>query len=224
MYFPVIATTVMVFVISAPAVATAQTLTSADWAGGYYGVTLGYADGNSGHINSGADTGGPGISGGSVGVTYGRNFSPASGAFIFGFEVDAAVMDLAGELPAGFHNGFNCAGGPCETDISWLATLRGRIGVPQGNTLLYGTAGLAIGGVEATVANFPALDIGTQAQVGWTAGVGAEVRMNDRMTLKGEILYTDLGESQYDDGTTFDAPFYVRTEFTQVRLGVNFRF
>lgn len=57
--------------------ASAQSLTAADWAGAYYGLSLGYANGDSSHSQGASATGGPGIDGGAFGVTYGRNFAPA---------------------------------------------------------------------------------------------------------------------------------------------------
>ena len=205
--------------------ASAQGLTATDWTGTYGGVTLGLANGESAHLNNGADTGGPGISGGAFGLTLGHNFAPGAGDVVYGVEGDVSATDISGDQAIGFHNGFNCVPGPCRTSLTWLATLRGRVGITRGNMLIYGTAGLAAGGVEASIPGAAFLDIGTQAETGWTAGVGAEFQINERTSLKADVIYVDLGRTRYDDGALPAANgFYVDTSFTQLRLGMNFRF
>lgn len=198
---------------------------AADWVGSYYGGYLAYGDGDSNHENNGANTGGPDIDGALLGVTYGQNYAGGNPNMIWGYEADLGWSGLSGELPVGTYNGFGCGTGPCITNVTWLATLRGRIGFLQGNTLIYGTAGAAVGGLEGTIPGDAALDIGAQTQFGWTAGIGAEFRVSDRMSIKGELLYVDLGTSQYDDGITYaGSPFNVDAEFTQIRIGVNMKF
>lgn len=141
---------------------------------------------------------------------------------VYGYEVDAAFSEVSGLLPPGSYNGFGCGGG-CETDISWMTTLRGRIGVAQGKALIYATGGVAVAGLSAGIVNDSTRYTDSQTQVGWTAGVGAEFMVNDRTSIRGEILYTDLGELRYDDGSA-TPPFEVDVTMTQFVLGVNFRF
>src|SRR5262249_51142990 len=88
--------------------------------------------------------------------------------------------------------------------LSWVGTLRGRVGVlVTPSILLYGTGGLAygefktggsitgtdMGGIPVTVA-FPGT---SSTRAGWTAGVGVEGKISGNWTAKLEYLYMDLG-------------------------------
>jgi len=94
--------------------------------------------------------------------------------------------------------------------LDWLGTLRGRLGLLATPTfLLYGTGGLAFGGVSATtnitqvVANLantgPYFSLGNlnNARVGWTAGGGVEWMFLPNWSLKVEYLYYSLGSVSY---------------------------
>jgi outer membrane immunogenic protein len=92
-----------------------------------------------------------------------------------------------------------------ESKVDWLSTLRLRGGLlvtPQ--ALLYVTGGLAYGHVEhsyalaitgAGINFFSGRTSGTE--VGWTAGGGVEFAISPRMTLRGEYLYYDLGDTKF---------------------------
>jgi outer membrane immunogenic protein len=102
--------------------------------------------------------------------------------------------------------------------VDWLGTVRGRIGYLVTPTmLLYGTGGLAYGGVHANVSSYANmthiyLSKGTtrddaysfrqtfagnsnqsQTLVGWTAGGGVEWMFMPNLSLKAEALYWNLG-------------------------------
>ena len=100
------------------------------------------------------------------GLTAGFNVQPGGGAFVFGAETDVQATDVSGsKLPR----------------IDWFGTLRARAGVLIGsNVLVYGTGGMAYGGF-----------IG-DANLGWTAGSGAEWKIDPKWSVKGEYLYVDL--------------------------------
>lgn len=197
-----------------------QVAAAQEWQGPYLGAILGYGEGPSNHINGTAERNAPDIFGSAYGVTVGHNFS-APGNLVLGVEFDAASLGLEGAVPSG--PGFGCSLTLCRTEVSWLATLRGRVGIANGQTLFFGTAGVAVGGVEATIDGEAYLEEGVQAANGWTAGVGVEHKVSDRVSLKGEVLYTDLGQTRYDDQSS-EPGFYVDVAFTQVRLGLNFGF
>ncbi len=99
-----------------------------------------------------------------------------------------------------------------EKGVDWLATLRARAGyLATPGLLAYGTAGLAIGGVNAqTILNqqwagtvgstfITSGAVGDYAgtRVGWTAGAGLEWMLTSDFSLKAEYLYYDLGSAQY---------------------------
>ena len=92
--------------------------------------------------------------------------------------------------------------------VNWYGTVRGRLGFLFTPTLLvYGTGGLAYGGVNTTVnhntlmVSFPLTSQGlapgsasfSDTRVGWTAGGGLEWMFMPNWSAKVEYLYTDLG-------------------------------
>src|SRR5262249_36322721 len=111
------------------------------------------------------------LRGGLVGGTLGYNWQ--KGAFVYGVEGDLSWANIngsssgCGPLTALPH--------PCGTSLDALGTFRERLGVavgPNGNWLLYGTGGLAIGRIHGWDALTPAA--GTVWRAGWTVGAGVE--------------------------------------------------
>jgi len=100
-----------------------------------------------------------------------------------------------------------------SANLSYIGTVRGRLGLILMPTLLvYGTGGLAYGGVNATVQNsqFWITTGGPQVgynsvirgnashsttQVGWSAGGGVEWMFMQNWSAKAEYLYYDLGNA-----------------------------
>jgi outer membrane immunogenic protein len=133
--------------------------------------------------------------------------------------------DIQGTSLRGSANGANVLSivgfpgtGPTTTTfvsnkLEYLGTLRGQIGFTLTPTfLLYGTGGLAYGGVNSTtnigqVVTGPAATgangpYGSAAnfsdtRVGWTAGAGLAWMMYSRWTAKIEYLHYDLGSVNY---------------------------
>jgi outer membrane immunogenic protein len=82
--------------------------------------------------------------------------------------------------------------------LDWFGTSRARLGFTSGDRwMLYGTAGLAYGGVtldsrlDFVGANFYS-GSRSKVHVGWTAGLGAEYAMGGNWSAKLEYLYYDL--------------------------------
>ena len=172
----------------------AQPLNAYSWAGPYLGATLGYEWGSV--SNTGAKP--SGIAGG---VTGGYNWQ--SGNIVFGLE-----GDLQG-------TGADDRFATYKFSNPWFGTARGRIGYAFNNVLLYGTAGLSFGSLEAERNGLQQ----TQTSVGWTAGVGAEVGIYQNWTAKIEYLYVDLSKNTYTLTGTDSA-----LSFGTVRIGVNYHF
>ncbi|GDX39242.1 outer-membrane immunogenic protein [Methylocystaceae bacterium] len=100
-----------------------------------------------------------------------------------------------------------------NANLSYIGTVRGRLGILIMPTLLiYGTGGLAYGGVNANVQNtqFWITTGGANAgsnsvitgnspysstQVGWAAGGGLEWMFMQNWSAKAEYLYYDLGNA-----------------------------
>jgi outer membrane immunogenic protein len=105
-----------------------------------------------------------------------------------------------------------------SSKVDYLGTVRGRLGYLFTPTfLLYGTGGLAYGGVKASTAItqsnndcsfFPAcLQPSTsaagsfsQTRPGWTAGVGLEWMFVPKWSVKVEYLHYDLGSVTFSNG------------------------
>jgi outer membrane immunogenic protein len=131
--------------------------------------------------------------------------------------------------------------------LDYLGTVRGRLGWLFTPTLLvYGTGGLAYGGVNVSFSNSQGLFLGTGAllgwtggvsnfsdtRVGWTAGGGIEWMFMPNWSAKAEYLYYDLGTVTGSAvNINFLAPavasisqFSTRFNGNIVRAGVNYHF
>lgn len=89
----------------------------------------------------------------------------------------------------------------------WLMTVRPRAGFTAGKALIYGTGGLAVTNInyQMNFEDFPptpplfsingkAVSSNTikETKAGWTAGAGAEFKISDKWSVKGEYLYTQF--------------------------------
>ena len=79
--------------------------------------------------------------------------------------------------------------------------LRARLGISIDRFMVYGTGGLALGEIRATLDDYYSAGTvtthDTNTHVGWTAGGGVEYALTEHVTLKGEGLYYDLGTEGY---------------------------
>lgn len=247
------------------------------WTGFYAGVNIGYGFGNgdpsTGYQSfSGLQFGPvllafPGgavwnaptnlegvIGGGQIGANF--QFSPW---LVLGVEADFQGAGLASNATAAApYNrfGFIPAVGIANINsrVDWWGTLRGRVGVTpfSPNIMLYGSAGLAYGGVNnrftfsSLSAIGPASAFATGSSTysdvnfGWTAGGGAEWAPLDfpNWSVKVEYLYTDLGSSTLSTLGTGNFTFFgfpvasfvnsatntTHHRWHTVRAGLNYRF
>jgi outer membrane immunogenic protein len=211
------------------------------WTGFYGGANVGYSWGNSSNTwnifaaNLGGATACPPASGALCvagtdsnhmngvigGLQIGYNWQ--TGRYVFGIETD---FDATGQRGNQTFNGANGAflGGviaPAPTaaayteKLSWLGTLRGRVGIASDHTLFYATGGLAYGEVKNTgsatisgsttgagpcTAALPAFGTcplgnwsNSADKTGWTIGGGVEQAFAGNWSVKVEYLYVDLG-------------------------------
>lgn len=117
--------------------------------------------------------------------------------------------------------------------LSWLATVRPRLGYAWDNWLLYVTGGWALGKVvfadalQSSVGSFIGTSTSTDAS-GWTVGAGFEYGLVSGWSLKAEYLYTSLGSVNALVGPGSTTVAVVNTSHTMVdqiaRIGFNFRF
>lgn len=137
------------------------------------------------------------------GLVAGWNAS--SGTMVYGLEADLIFGNvtggaafsgapIAGLAPAGITTS-------ASQRLGTRGSLRARLGTTVGEgALLYATGGLALGDVRSTadvvVNGAPSVAWSGErsvARAGWTVGAGAEFKLTDAVSLRGEYLYTDLG-------------------------------
>jgi outer membrane immunogenic protein len=140
-----------------------------------------------------------------------------------------------------------------QSNLQYLGTVRGRLGIlAKPALLIYGTGGLAYGGVSASIQNtqfWLAPTCGcdylifgngstSNTQVGWTAGGGFEWLFMPNWSLKTEYLYYDLGniagsfvntyagfnQASGDSGIQSLTNYSGRITGNIVRAGVNYHF
>ena len=89
----------------------------------------------------------------------------------------------------------------------------------SGRTLFYATAGWAYGDVKIDKGFGSYSDI----RSGWTAGAGVEHAYSDRMTLRLEYRYTDLGTTNASSAA-LNSIDKSDVDFHAIRAGVSFKF
>jgi len=165
-----------------------------NWGGFYAGVNAGYAWGKI--TNSSIEP--SGIAGGLQG-----GFNWQSGQFVFGAETDIQA------------SGADDTFAPYKFSNPWFGTLRGRAGYAVNNILVYGTLGLAYGGVKGENGGVDE----SKTHTGWAGGLGMEVGFAPNWSAKVEYLYMDLGNRSYSI-TGVDNGF----QSNVLRFGINYHF
>jgi outer membrane immunogenic protein len=181
----------------------------ANWRGPYLGVNAGYGFGTS-------DWDIPAVSvdpsGAVAGGTLGYNLQ--TGLWVWGMEGDFNWSGIKSDEA--------CGAGTCETEATWLATARARLGYAGWNNWLpYITGGLAVADVKASNS-----DVGEASDTlfGWTAGAGIEYASLRNWSIKLEYLYADLGSVDCSTCNFGGVASDVSFKTSIVRAGVNYRF
>lgn len=133
------------------------------------------------------------------------------GGGLIGWELRRDGMVAGVEADIGFANikGVNVAGGT-TADVSWLASLRARLGFDGGIYSAYGTVGVAFAGMQASVAGFvPSTDKATLT--GIAAGVGLEAMLTDSLAGRLEYIYYSFDDSDFIIGTGAQADLRLHT-------------
>jgi outer membrane immunogenic protein len=190
------------------------------WTGFYIGVNAGGIWGSGGNSTTFYTAGFPflaldnpgSLGGGQSGFLGGgqAGYNWQTGALVFGIETDFDGTSLSKSRdfisspfigPAGISDSLVWHG---KASLDWLGTTRGRIGfvaTPDNRLMFYGTGGIAYGGGTANL-NFYDQTSGlywtgnhSNSRVGWTLGAGVEYAVTNNITIKGEYLYYNLGNS-----------------------------
>jgi outer membrane immunogenic protein len=132
-----------------------------------------------------------------------------------------------------------------EQSLKWFGTARARVGwLSPGGSLWYGTGGAAWGRVNQTLtlAATPGIFLGSNSssasfnndRLGWTIGAGVETPVWDKLSVKAEYLYVNLGRGTNSFSSPLDPaaqpPAAVITGSSSsiqdhiFRLGLNYHF
>jgi outer membrane immunogenic protein len=158
-----------------------------------------------------------------VGAVFGGQigYNWQSGAWVFGLEADASGTSLKGTETFAYP-GFSHV---INDKVDWLASVRGRLGWAVGDTLFYGTGGVAFGQFDAGWLRIggPARAQFSETMTGWVAGGGIEKLLGRNWSARVEFLYYGFGKDSHAStiGGTYTTAF--RHNVSAVRLGLNFR-
>src|SRR5208282_1557462 len=141
------------------------------WTGAYVGINGGGVFGRSNWQE--VQTGNFGVSGGLIGGTVGYNLETSS-PLVIGEETDLGWTTVSGDTAV------NCAPN-CQTQSSWLATTRLRVGYAFDRLMPYLTGGLALGDIRAQLTGAP-LGTESSARGGWVVGGGIEFAITGFVT------------------------------------------
>jgi opacity protein-like surface antigen len=196
-------------IVKAPIDKAAPAQAAYNWTGFYIGPYLGADWGYTNWtFTDDGGTAGPHFAGLLGGGEVGYNYQV--GKWVFGVEGEAGVTNARGARPCPTGFFYNC-----EIDTNWLATATARVGYAYWDRLLvYTEGGAAIAQDRAesscnTVSQptIPAAGLtGCPAQsdskvtAGWTVGLGSEFGLTQNVSVKGEIMYFDLGSDRYNIG------------------------
>ena len=169
------------------------------WTGPYIGLQAGYGFLGRTHT-PGADIDTDGFVGGAFG-----GFNIQNGSFVYGGEADIGYNGMKGDA-AGI-----------ESRSSIDGSLRARLGfAPNDALLIYGTAGGAADRTKIT----DAAGSDSKTMLGYTAGVGVDAKLTERVFGRVEYRYTDYGSKTY----TLTAPTSSDLKNHEIRFGVGMKF
>lgn len=180
-----------------PAPAPIAELPVASWAGPYAGLTVGYGFAGTTHT-PGNDIDTDGFLGGAF-----AGYNWQSDNFVYGVEGDVGYNGEKGSN----------AGEKSKSGVD--GSLRARLGYAVSpDILVYGTAGGAAQKLKVT----NALGSDSNTMLGWTAGVGTDIKITDNVFGRVEYRYTDYGDKDFSNAGK------VESSDNRVNFGVGMKF
>ncbi len=178
------------------------------WSGAYVGLNVGYGWGEAVEDDQPDD------------FTWEMDGLIAGAQAGFNHQTDGIVLGLEGDIAWTGIEGPYFEDGVLEDEdyiasVSWMGTLRGRVGVDLDGFLLYSTAGLAVAGLHIDYFG----DDSSETHVGYAVGAGVEKMITENISLKAEYLYAGFGAVEHYD-TDYPISFDVHT----LKAGLNFHF
>ena len=157
----------------------------------------------------------------SGGNSYVFDVKGFSGGVMLGYDHQFDMLVAGVEADVGYDGvsgGYYGIGGPWNVDTRGVNFAgRVRLGIAQGDFLLYGTGGVASTPFNVNYNN--GFSVINQNEVGWQAGLGAEYAVNEHVNVRGEYLYTGYGDLGTALGTT-----KMPTNTSTFRIGVAYKF
>jgi outer membrane immunogenic protein len=203
---------------------------AASWIATYYPTNLGNS--NTGFIG-----------GGQAGYNW------QTGAFVLGAETDFQGTTLSKtfnftSIPFAATTPFpgDILTVNAKANLGWIGTTRARLGfvaTPDNRLMIYATGGVAYGGGSSSFNAFDSQNdfflsgSPSSSRVGWTVGGGVEYAITNNITVKGEYLYYNLGNTTFTSTPTglFSTLFpgvVATTKYTFdgsiARAGLNYKF
>jgi opacity protein-like surface antigen len=198
-----------------------------DWSGFYAGTYFGagWGTANWNFPDDGIAVN-PRLAGVLGGGDIGYNFQ--AGKWVFGLEGSSGPANVQGARPCPTGFFYNC-----EAGINWLSTATGRAGYAWDRLLTYVKGGAVIANGRAhfvcdtgsrpttvALAGCPSQS-DSKLLAGWTAGLGYEFGLSKNISVRGEVMYFDLGSEGHDlAGIPTDLQ---RSGFTST-VGLQYRF
>ncbi|WP_136656790.1 outer membrane beta-barrel protein [Nitratireductor sp. XY-223] len=150
------------------------------------------------------------------------------GGFVFGFEGDVSWTGfsegrvyLDDTIPDSY----------VKSNMDWLATVRGRMGVANDQAMAYVTGGLALAGVEhcANSDHDAPCSIDNDENIAWSgtqpglvAGAGVEARLSNRWSFKSEYLYLVTADKNIVYNSVLDHDIDFGFDAHIFRVGLNY--
>ena len=195
-----------------------------DWSGAYVGITAGVSFYDPKWTDLNDDW-----------FDDSRSFdstSAAVGGYVgYNYDAGPVIVGVEGNFLGAFNS--DERGGPdyderYENDLDWLASVRGRIGLPHDQFLFYATGGIAFAGVknESSSNDFSDEDFENtdSTLTGYTVGGGVEYAMTSNISLRLEGLYYDFGSETYQQEADPGDKMTIDNQVFVVRAGIGYKF
>lgn len=166
------------------------------WVGPYVGAQVGYGWGRNG------------VHGPQGGIYGGYNIKAGTN-IVVGGEADVNISGQERYTVQG--------GGLVKQSTDWNAAVRARAGVAFDKVMPYATVGVAF--ADDTVKANGSTD--TTTKVGYQVGMGVEGRLTDRISMKGELLYSGFGDTTHVVGASTQRN---NASTTVLRTGAAYKF
>jgi outer membrane immunogenic protein len=204
-----------------------------NWAGPYVGLNVGaawndakFSDllGPGGFFAFAPPNNDPFWSSHQAGFTFGgqAGYNWQSGNIVYGVEGDLNWVDSKAST-----NFLPLHSVAATSNLDWMATGRGRLGVAYSQFLIYGTGGVAFAHFKDVWGFIPtgAQDFSSSSvRVGWTAGGGVEYMLSRNWSLGVEALYADFASTTVNGqafGGTYTSGF--KHSVTTARGALNWK-